>query len=460
MAHMRPFLRRADARQTSLRNGEMKQPEAILQGERELTFTALYPIQCGQVHRLAEVFQLPMTSSSEAKTSERIGGPVRPLVRPDEERIGQRYEARRRGRARLLRWVMGSIVIAPTAIATLYYGFWAAPRYVSETVFLVRSVQQSQSLPLTGLTGILQAFGIAHSSDDTNAVVEYLLSRDAVSGLEGLPLRKMYAREEADAPARFPRPFFGDSFEWLYWYYKDRVSVFSDPDTEIITVRAQAFRPEDAQAITRRLLSEAEWLVNAMNIRLEADTVGAAQAAVAEAEKVVLAAQVEVDRFRNAEVVVDPTQNAVAQLQTITDLSTQVDQVLAQIGQNTKLSPSSPTIAALKAKADSLLAQVAHEQKSLAGSQEAVSTKVTAYERLTLLRTLADAGLAAARSSLDNARTEARRQHVFLEQIVAPNLPDYSTEPRRLRSIATVFAVSAAALALVWLASIGLKERE
>jgi capsular polysaccharide transport system permease protein len=89
-----------------------------------------------------------------------------------------------------------------------------------------------------------------------------------------------------------------------------------------------------------------------------------------------------------------------------------------------------------------------------------VSSKVSMYERLTLLRSLADASLAAARSSLDSARTDARRQHVFVEEIVAPNLPDYSTEPERLRSIATVFAVSLAAFAVLWLISVGVKERD
>ena len=105
-----------------------------------------------------------------------------------------------------------------------------------------------------------------------------------------------------------------DGFERLYWYYNDRVSVFSDPDFGIITVQAQAFSAADAQAIARQLLAQAEGLVNAMNARLEADTVRSAETAVAEASKVVLAAQEDVTRFRNAQVVVDPSQNAVAQL--------------------------------------------------------------------------------------------------------------------------------------------------
>jgi capsular polysaccharide transport system permease protein len=391
-----------------------------------------------------------------------FGGPAKGRIRPDEQRIGRRYEARRRRRARALRQAFLGVVAMPTVIAAAYFFLWAEPRYVSETEFIVRSVEQhGQGSAVASLQGLLQAFQVAHSADDSNAVIEYLMSRDAVRGLEAaLPLRKMYAREEADAPARFPRPFFSDTFERLYWYYKNRVTVFSDPDTGIITVQAEGFRPEDAQAISRQLLSQAEALVNAMNARLEADTVGAAQSAVGEAEKVVLAAQAEVDRFRHSEIVVDPTLNAVAQLETITSLSTQVDQVLAQIAQNNKLSPSSPTIAALKVKADSLLTQIGREQKSLAGSQGAVADKVTTYERLTILRTLADASLTAARLSLDTARTDVRRQHVFVEQIVAPNLPDYPTEPRRLRSVATVFAITVMALAILWLLAVGLKESE
>jgi capsular polysaccharide transport system permease protein len=299
------------------------------------------------------------------------------------------------------------------------------------------------------------------SSDDANSVVAYLQSRDALANLEAaLPLRKMYARPQADAPARFPRPFLGDSFERLYWYYKNRVTVYTDPDTEFITIQAEAFRPEDAQAIALQLVSQAEALVNKMNERLEANTVRTAEAAVAEGEKAVLAAQEDVDRFRNAQIVVDPTQDAIAQLGTITTLSTQVDQVIAQILANNKMSPSNPATVSLKAEADALSAQIASEQKALAGSNGAVSNKVSAYERLTLLRTLADTSLATARQSLDAARTDARRQHVFVEQIVAPNLPDYSTEPQRLRSIATVFAVSLMAYLIMWLVSIGARERE
>jgi capsular polysaccharide transport system permease protein len=398
-----------------------------------------------------------MTTSLTAKTFVRSVIRSTVDVRPDEERIGQIYETRRLWRRRLLRWGLAAIVAAPTLLSAIYYSLWAAPRFVSETQFIVRGINGAGAAP--GLEGLLQELGIARSTDDSNAVLDYLVSRDAVAGLEAaLPLRKMYARSEADALARFPRPFASDSFERLYWYYNRRVVVYPDTDTGIITIQAQAFRPDDAQAIARQLLSQAEALVNSMNARLEADTVNSAETTVAEATKLVLEAQDDVTRFRNSEIVVDPSQNAVAQLNTISTLSGQVDQVLAQIAGSNKISPSNPAISALKAQADALSAQIAAEQKALAGSRQAVSDKVSTYERLTLLRTLADSSLAAATASLDTARADARRQHVFVEEIVAPNLPDESTEPQRLRSVGTVFAVSVAALAMFWLVSVGVKE--
>lgn len=305
----------------------------------------------------------------------------------------------------------------------------------------------------------MQAFGLARSNDDANIVLDYLASRDAVTELEAaLPLRKMYGRDEADTLARFPLPFFSDTFERLYWYYRDRVKALADPDTGIITVSAQAFRPDDAEAIARQLLAQAEAQVNAMNARLETDTVRSAETVVAEATKAVMAAQDEVTRFRNVKTVVDPSQNAAAQLATISDLSGEVDRVLAQISETSKLSPSSPSVVALKAKADALTAQIESEEKALAGSHSAVADKVSGYERLTLLRNLADKGLEAATASLAAARADARRQHVYVELIAAPNLPDESTEPRRIRSILTAFAISAAALSILWLLSVGARE--
>ncbi len=376
---------------------------------------------------------------------------------PDIERPRRRAAAAKRRRRGLMRWLSLAVLVGPTVVAAVYFGLVVTPRYESETQFIVRGIQSNRAIP--GLENLMQAIGISRSSDDSNVVLEYLTSRDAVTALEAaLPLRAMYGQRSADVLSRFPRPFLSESFERLYRYYQDRVTAIADPDTGIITVKAEAFVPEDSRAIARQLLTQSEALVNAMNARMEADTVHSAETVVAEATKAVMEAHDEVTRFRNAEMVVDPSQNAIAQLSTISDLSAEVDQVLAQISESSKLSPSSPGVRALKAKADALTAQIAAEQKALAGPHSAVADKVSGYERLIVLRDLADQGLEAATASLTSARADARRQHIYVEVIAAPNLPDESTQPERLRLVASTFAVSAAAFAIMWLLSVGVRE--
>ena len=310
-------------------------------------------------------------------------------VRAEEEALGQRYAMRARRRASLARRLFICIVVAPTILSAFYYAFVATPRYVSETQFMVRGLHTSGLLE--GLQGLLATFGFARSTDDANAVIAYLSSRDAVAALEkALPLRQLYSPPGVDVLSRFPRPFFGHTSEALLKYYWQRVDIVADSDTGIITLRAAAFRPDDAQAIARQLVKQAEALVNSMNTRMENDTVHSSEVAVADARTLILSTQEALSKFRNNEVVVDPNQNAMAQLATITTLSTQVEQVLAQIGQTGKTSPTNPTLASLQANADALANQIASEQKALAGSRHAIADKVSAYEHLTLLRSLAE----------------------------------------------------------------------
>jgi capsular polysaccharide transport system permease protein len=95
---------------------------------------------------------------------------------------------------RWIRWAVLAAFAAPTVISVIYYGVVAAPRYESETQFIVRGVHGVRAA--AGLESLMQAFGIARSSDDANVVLDYLASRDAAAGLEtALPLREMYGRK-------------------------------------------------------------------------------------------------------------------------------------------------------------------------------------------------------------------------------------------------------------------------
>ena len=74
------------------------------------------------------------------------------------------------------------IVVLPTVLSVIYFGFVASDRYVSMSTFVVRSPQKSTAV--SGLSAFLQNVGFSRSTDDSYVVSDYVLSRDAMLGLD------------------------------------------------------------------------------------------------------------------------------------------------------------------------------------------------------------------------------------------------------------------------------------
>ena len=378
------------------------------------------------------------------------------VLRPDEERIGRAFARNAAMRSRIRKLAFAALVLAPTLASLVYFGFVATGRYVSETAFVVRGVSSSRS---TGLEALFRSFGVARTVDDTNIVETYLTSRDALHDLEAsLPLREIYGRSDADLLSRFPRPLLGDGFEAFYDYYQSRVSVVEDAERGLAHLYVEAFRPEDAQKIARQLLVQAEAFVNKLNDRAESDAVRNAEQEVARAVDKVVEAQKALTEFRNAAALVDPAKNSLGQVELITQLTADRDEALAQASQSETLNPDGPQLASLRARAEALTQRIAAETAKLAGKDDSLSGKVSTYERLSTLKSLADKMLAAAMLGLENARLEAARQQIYVEQVTEPNLADTAQEPRRLRKIAQVFFVTMSLLAVAWILTVGVRE--
>lgn len=366
--------------------------------------------------------------------------------------------------AQAQRWLPSSMrgalflaaVMIPTFLATVYYGLIASKRYVSESEFVVRSVSSHRA---TGLEMLFQTFGVSRTIDDGNAVQSYLLSRDATRALEArLPLREMFGRKDVDLFARFPHFWRGDSFERLYDYYLERVSVIQDPSKGITVLRVVAFNPRDAQSIATELLKLGEEIVNRLNTRAQRDAIQSAADELATAEKRTFASQAKLTIFRNKVGLVDPSKDSSSILETITALSTELAGDIAQADEMKKNSPLNPGIASFDEKVDSMRRSIDLQRAKLAGGDNALAAQLAVYEQLSLERGLAERSVASANLSLEAARQEARRQAIYLEAIVSPNLSDESTEPQRLRLIATVLVLSFSVASVAWLLVAGTQE--
>ena len=94
----------------------------------------------------------------------------------------------------------------------------------------------------------------------------------------------------------------------------------------------------------------------------------------------------------------------------------------------------------------------------MAGSGGSLTNKAATYERLALDRAFADKQLAVALTSLESARSEAQRKQLYLERVVQPNRPDVATEPKRLRSIITIFVLGLVAWGVLTLLAASVRE--
>jgi capsular polysaccharide transport system permease protein len=347
------------------------------------------------------------------------------------------------------------IVVVPTAFAILYYSLLATPCYLSEAQFLVRGVSSSR---ISGMDAFFRVFGISRTVDDANVVNDYILSRDAVAALQKqLPLREIFSRPEGDALMRFPRLWEKDDFEALYRYYLQRVSLVDDTSKGITTLKVITFRAADSKLIATHLLALAEDMANRINTRAQSDTVLAAQKNVDDSETKVVAAQAALTGFRNKALLVDPSKVSDIDLLTMARLRADLTQTLAAVRENSITSPSTPELPVLLARADALKERIDAQRQDVRRG-EALGVKVSNYEELNLARDIADKSLSAAVDSLEMAQQEARRQQIYVEEVSSPNLADESTEPRRLRGIATIFVLTFSVFSVVWILSVGASE--
>jgi capsular polysaccharide transport system permease protein len=349
-----------------------------------------------------------------------------------------------------------ALVALPTACAALYYGFWAAPQFVSHTEYIVRGVDAHRA---SGLTSLLNPFGISRAADETSAIESFLKSRDALEKLDArVNLRAVYGAAAADRLARFPRVWERDSFENLFAYTRNFITVSKDPASGVTKLDVAAFDPASAETIAAVLLDLASEMANSLNARAQADTIAASKRDIDEARDGVVKIQSELTAFRNEALLVDPLAFAGAMLQGIGTLSLEEARTQAQIAETERLSPNNPGIGSLRASADALTRKVQEERGKLAGDNAALSGKVANYERLTLLSELAEKRYAAALVSLQTAEEDAQRKRVYIEEIVKPNLPDEATEPERFRNVLTVFVVGFMGFAILWILSVGSKD--
>lgn len=351
-----------------------------------------------------------------------------------------------------------AIVVAPVALAAIYYLLIASPIYVSEARFIVRAPNQPQP---AALTTVLQGAGLAQGATDAYAVHEYVMSRDAVADLTRTnKLPSVVARPGADFISRFPRPFEKRSNENLYRAYKRFVGVGYDATTGVSTLRVEAFSPTDARDVANALLNGGERVINQLNDQAERDAVDRAGEKVIEAQVRVTQVQRALTLFRSRERLIDPVRSSAANLDLVGRLSGELASLRAERAGLAAAAPQSPQLPGLDDRIRAYEREIQNEETKAAGQSNSLAPKIGQYERLVLERDFAGETLTAAMEALETARLDASRKRLYLQRVVNPGLPDSAIEPRRWRALLIVLLTALLAYGTVILVRAGLREHQ
>lgn len=349
-------------------------------------------------------------------------------------------------------------VLIPTALSIGYFGIFASNVYVSEAQFVVRSPDKPST---TGLGLLLKSSGFANAGDEIYAAQGYVLSRDALKGLnQHQDFAKAYGSSAISIFDRYNPSGMDGTFEGLFKYYKKKIAVEHDTTSSIVTLTVRAYTARDAQRFNERLLEMAEATVNKLNIRGRQDLIRFAQTEVDESKKKAQDAAIALSSYRDRQGVVDPEKQATIQLQMISKLQDELISARTELRELRAVAPQNPQIEALETRVKGIAAEINDQTNQVAGGSDSLSSKGAEYQRLLFDDQFAEKQLASAMASLEDARNEARRKQAYVERIVEPNMPDKALEPRRLRGIFSTLILGLAAWGILSMLLAGMLEHK
>lgn len=328
------------------------------------------------------------------------------------------------------------LVVLPGLLAAIYYTFIAADQYVAELRFVVRMGQQDTAQVAGPLGGMARGASTANntSTEDAFIVTSYIRSRTIVDDLsQRVNLREIFTRPEADIVARLKSDANVDE---LREYWQKMVGTSVEGTSGIVAVEVRAFRPDDAMTLASHVEQLAERLVNDISTRARRDAVRRATEEVERAQARMYASLAEMERYRNAEGLIDPIQTATETGKILTQVLT--DQLATEnqlFVASQSLGPDSPSVRNLTQRVEGLRRQSQALRNQLAGNKaEArnVAAALGKYEEVSVKQKMAESLYTLAVNGLDRARRTSEAQSVYLTTFVHPRLPEEYTHPRRV----------------------------
>ena len=329
-----------------------------------------------------------------------------------------------------------TIIAVPWLLAAVYFGVFAADRYVSESIVVVRQEGSGMSLP-SGIDALSAMFGSsAASREDQFMLQAHILSMDMLRHVnEKLDLRRAYSIPDIDFIFRLDNDATQEEF---LRYFRKRVEVIVDDASGLLTIRTQGFSPEIAQAVNQEVVAISERFINESSHRLARDQMSFAESELRNARTRLDGVRNRVLKFQEKHGVLDPMAQAAANTGLTAELQAMQARQEAELkGLQAYLNDDAPQVQALQAQIAGIRQQLQAESRRGVTNEDGVSLNVLAgnyQELLAELEFVSDA-YRGALTALEAARIESTRKLKSLVLVESPALPESAEYPRRLYTL-------------------------
>ncbi|HZD52783.1 MAG TPA: hypothetical protein VE175_07025 [Woeseiaceae bacterium] len=338
----------------------------------------------------------------------------------------------------------------PWLLVAIYLGVFAADRYVSESVVVVRQEGTAMAIP-GGVDALSALFGSSMASNEDQLMLQaHILSMDMLRQLdEKLDLRQAYSSPRLDFVFRLDSNATQEEF---LDYYRSRVEVEVNDASGLLTIRTQGFTPEIAQAVNQEVVAISERFINESSHELAREQMSFAESELESARAKLDNARNNILKFQEEHGILDPTAQAVANTGLTAELQAMQARQQAELkGMQAYLNDDAPQIQALKAQIAGIREQLQAERRGSVSNADGMSLNVMAGEYQELLADLefvTDA-YRGALTALETARIESTRKLKSLVLVESPAVAESAEYPRR------VYSLTALLLGLTLLYGIG-----
>ncbi len=363
----------------------------------------------------------------------------------------------RRVRRNLVHWVQGwtapallrrrtfRVAAIASLLAFFYWGVIASDRYVSEAHVIVQRTDMANSQNVDFSSLISGVAGGNHA--DQFLLRDYLLSVDMLKKLDArLDLRGHYGDRRYDLLSRMWSV--DEKLELFHRYYLSRVSIDFDERAGILVIKAEAYEPELATAITSMLVEEGERYMNELAHRLAEEQVRFLEQQVEQRSLEARLAREKVIEFQNSNGMVSPQGTVEGMMSTINKLEARLTELKASRStMKGYLSRQAPAVVKINLEIEAIKKQIEQERSRLAApAGKSLNIAVDEFQRLQLSAEFAEDVYKTALVALEKGRVEATRIIKKVSILQAPTQPQYPLKPRRLYNL-VVFILGATMLA-------------